>query len=358
VLRHPARASAFSLEGLPRIPRAALRNTRSLARVRSHLPEELLVSLKRLREVSVRLARVSFVMHERPGVCFGFEAHGERGRLTIEPALAVQLTVMALGLPGPTTLRALGRSERGALAGVVATFLHGAGARGSVRVALEDPGPIQQKHAVNIELHVAASSFSGACWLDLPSRALVVPSSAKLIVDSRVLTTLVVVELGRTCLGAEAFASAEAGDTLVFDAMAALHGDASWPVQLRTGSCSFSAELRPDGTLRRRGPLIRNESETEMSSDDANITAPLPTMPMSDDAARALASAPIELVAEIGRLTIRGDELVGLVDGAVLALGPRRPAEVTLRAGGRAWARGELVAVDDELAVRITALIR
>jgi flagellar motor switch/type III secretory pathway protein FliN len=31
---------------------------------------------------------------------------------------------------------------------------------------------------------------------------------------------------------------------------------------------------------------------------------------------------------------------------------------VVLRVGGRAWAEGELVAIDDELAVRITALVR
>jgi flagellar motor switch protein FliN/FliY len=123
------------------------------------------------------------------------------------------------------------------------------------------------------------------------------------------------------------------------------------------GACSFPAQLDPAGTLQRRGPLS-NESETRMSSEDANITAPVPAAPLSDDASRVLASAPVEIVAELGRLTVRGDELAGLVDGGVLALGPRRPAQVVLRVGGRVWAHGELVAIDDELGVRITELVK
>ena len=63
-------------------------------------------------------------------------------------------------------------------------------------------------------------------------------------------------------------------------------------------------------------------------------------------------------MAEIGRLPMRGDEVMGLVAGTVVALGERRRDMITLRVGGRAWARGELVNVDDQLGVRITELIR
>jgi len=70
-----------------------------------------------------------------------------------------------------------------------------------------------------------------------------------------------------------------------------------------------------------------------------------------------VAGAPVEIVAELGRLTVRGDELAGLLEGCVLSLGPRRPAAVRLCVGGRLWALGELVAIDDELGVRITELV-
>ena len=71
------------------------------------------------------------------------------------------------------------------------------------------------------------------------------------------------------------------------------------------------------------------------------------------DAATVLAAAPIEVVAELGRITLRGDELLGLAPGAVLASG--RTAGVSLlRVGGEVWAEGEIVDVDGELGVRVT----
>jgi flagellar motor switch protein FliN len=183
-----------------------------------------------------------------------------------------------------------------------------------------------------------------------------VPADGALAGDPRLLAPTVSVEAARTSLAGAAFASAEPGDTVVFDGVAPL-GEGAWPVRVHLGACSFPAHLQPEGTLLRRGPL-RNESEPRMSSEDANITAPVPSLPLSEDASRALAAAPVEIVAELGRLTVRGDELAGLIDGGVLALGPRRPAQVALRVGGRIWAHGELVAIDDELGVRITELVK
>jgi flagellar motor switch/type III secretory pathway protein FliN len=72
--------------------------------------------------------------------------------------------------------------------------------------------------------------------------------------------------------------------------------------------------------------------------------------------AKVLATAPVEVVAEIGRLTLRGDELAGLMTGGVLSLGPRRADAIQLRVGGQLWAVGELVSVGDELGVRILRL--
>jgi flagellar motor switch/type III secretory pathway protein FliN len=75
-------------------------------------------------------------------------------------------------------------------------------------------------------------------------------------------------------------------------------------------------------------------------------------------AAEALAAAPIEVVAELGRVTLRGDEVLGLAPGAVLALGRVGASPVSLRVGGELWAEGELVDVDGELGVRVTAVRR
>lgn len=79
------------------------------------------------------------------------------------------------------------------------------------------------------------------------------------------------------------------------------------------------------------------------------------------DAGAVLAEAPVEVVAELGRVTLRGDEVLGLAPGTVLSFPggvPQAPPTVRLRVGGEIWADGELVDVDGELAVRVTALRR
>jgi flagellar motor switch/type III secretory pathway protein FliN len=70
----------------------------------------------------------------------------------------------------------------------------------------------------------------------------------------------------------------------------------------------------------------------------------------------ALAAVPVDVVAELGRITLRGDEVLGLSPGAVLPLGVRG-RQVTLRVGGEAWAEAEIVEVDGELGVRVTKLM-
>ena len=73
------------------------------------------------------------------------------------------------------------------------------------------------------------------------------------------------------------------------------------------------------------------------------------------DATTVLGAASIEVVAELGRITLRGDELLGLAPGAVLALGAGRTG-ISLRVGGEVWAEGEIVDIDGELGVRVTRL--
>jgi flagellar motor switch/type III secretory pathway protein FliN len=82
---------------------------------------------------------------------------------------------------------------------------------------------------------------------------------------------------------------------------------------------------------------------------------------MADDEKLArlsmLASAPLEVVAEVGELILRADELIALQKGSVISLGRPRSTLVELRIADRVWARGELVDVDGELGVRVTELV-
>jgi flagellar motor switch protein FliN/FliY len=350
---HRGRITPFSLEGLPRLPRTAARSTRALAR--AGLPAELTARLERVGSVGVRMVRLAFVVPiDGAGSSFALEVRGQQARLTVEPLLALRVVAAVLGLPAPRAVRPLGRSERGVLAAAIATLLEAVSADPSVRVALDDAGPLDCPDPLAIDLRVELPGGAGIARLDLPASVLPAPATRPVSIDPRRVAAALAVELARTTLTGAALAAAEAGDTVVFEAR--LPPAEAWPVRVRLGACSFLAHLRPDGTLQRQGPIEDHESETRMSSEDT--TAPVPTASLSQDAARALAAASVEIVAEVGRVTIRGDELAGLVDGGVLALGPRRPAQVTLRVAGRLWAHGELVAVDDELGVRITELVK
>jgi flagellar motor switch/type III secretory pathway protein FliN len=351
---------AFSLEGLPRLPRAAAAATRTIARLRARLPEEIAVSLKRVGVMVVRSSWLAFgAPPEEAGVSFSLEVRGERARLTVEPLLSLRLLAAVLGLPRPVAVRPLGRAERGALAAVIAAFLEAARADGSIRVAFDDAGPIDAAvPSVSVTMSVQIADFTGAARLDVPARLLAAPRGGRWMVDPRPLAPRLDVELARTTLSGAEFASAEVADTVVFEGASPVRDETGWPVRIRLGDCSCPGQLDTDGGLRRRGPVVCEESEIEMSSDKTNITAPVLTPLLSEEATRALASAPVEIVAELGRFTVRGEELVGLIEGGVLPLGPRRQSEVVLRAGGRVWAIGELVAVDDDLAVRITQLVK
>jgi len=82
---------------------------------------------------------------------------------------------------------------------------------------------------------------------------------------------------------------------------------------------------------------------------------------MADDPDRditttVLAAAPIEIVAELARVTLAAEEVSALKAGAVLALPPRSEARIELKIGDRSWAQGELVDLDGQLAVRLTRL--
>jgi flagellar motor switch/type III secretory pathway protein FliN len=91
--------------------------------------------------------------------------------------------------------------------------------------------------------------------------------------------------------------------------------------------------------------------DTDDGSGGAEVTARI-------DVTAALAAAPVEVVAEVGRIVLRGDEVLGLGPGVVLSMGGPRVDEVTLRVGGQVWAEGELVDVEGALAVRVTRVFR
>jgi flagellar motor switch/type III secretory pathway protein FliN len=136
---------------------------------------------------------------------------------------------------------------------------------------------------------------------------------------------------------------------VLFDGVAQLEADgARWTVGLALGGFRADALIDPDGRATIvRGWRFDKRKDVTMEADET-----------IDSAAAALAAAPVEVVAELGRITLRGDEVLGLAPGVVLGLRIDRTSAVSLRVGGAIWAEGELVNVDGELGVRVTRTLR
>ena len=71
----------------------------------------------------------------------------------------------------------------------------------------------------------------------------------------------------------------------------------------------------------------------------------------------ALRGVPLELTAVLGTRRMKLGELLDLGEGAVVALDHPIDAPVDVLAGGTLVARGEIVAVDDRLGIRITSVV-
>jgi type III secretion system YscQ/HrcQ family protein len=355
------KVQSFSLADRAQLPAGALPWTRAVARVRAAFPVEGKANLRGVGGITVRAKRISFSPSRRGGEAFRLDLHEGQARLIIDPILAVGMINTLLGRPS-FLIRRLGRSERGLLGAVVASLVDQLGVQGA-RLSLADPGVLPLSEGVEVELEIRSAVVTGTCWLILPIAFLERPPALPPRIDPEQIAAPLVLELARTQLAAAEWASAAPGDALVFEG-ASFDQGGTWSVVARVGDHFFYATLEPDGAIRGRGPMKEAASmndETKMKSSNPSKASDTSNpsrirQPLSAHAARALGSAPVEVVAELGRMNLRGDELIGLMEGGVLSLGTRRQTEVQLRVGEQVWAIGELVTVDGELAVRITEL--
>ncbi len=319
----------------------------------------------------LELGWVGFDGADLPSVeSFGLvDRDGRAGRAAIDRWLALAVVAATLGLPAPLALRRLGPVERGVLGGHLASLL----ARWARSIAIDlaidrvaGPGRDRGAPLIAVTLRAQAAGASGMVRIEAPPDWLSLGPKASRTRSPRLraaadrLQTVASVELAATTLRCAELEAAGVGDAVVFSG-------AAWPegterlVEIRIGDHAAPARVR-DGHVvmaggfravdpRPRPAVARRTSErTGEMSDDDNAAG-------RQANAELLASAPIEIVAELGRVVLRGDEVLALGEGSVLALG-RAGTTVDLVAGGRTWARGELVNIDGELGVRITELAR
>jgi type III secretion system YscQ/HrcQ family protein len=138
-----------------------------------------------------------------------------------------------------------------------------------------------------------------------------------------------------------------ARDVLAFP-IAAPKRDEPFSVTIRVAHAVAEAAL--DGDRLVVGEAFRFQSgATPMS----------PETPGADDtgADQLLRELPVEIVCEIGRVTMSGRELIELVPGAVIPLARPLSGPIDLTVAGRLVARGELVDVEGDLGVRISEVV-
>src|SRR5262249_25706288 len=160
-----------------------------------------------------------------------------------------------------------------------------------------------------------------AVRLDLPVAWLegAPPGIARAAVAS--LETTLRIELARTTLERDDFMGAAAGDAVVFEGVSPPDAGRRWPSVLSVGARRARGELLASGDLRPDGPFVLSPQEpgANMNGEDDAAGGDTPASGRDTvETAAVLAAAPVDVVAELGRIALRGDELMGLVRGAVL----------------------------------------
>jgi len=92
----------------------------------------------------------------------------------------------------------------------------------------------------------------------------------------------------------------------------------------------------------------------ESSADRSDSSEKLNGSPVID--AELVDQLPVTLEVRIGSVTLTASELAGMAPGAILTLGESVDT-VQITAGGQVVARGELVEVDGQLALRILQIM-
>jgi flagellar motor switch/type III secretory pathway protein FliN len=339
-------AKPFDLAACPRVRERQARATRAALRTCAMLPTQWPVTLPPLGSATVTFAGFDSEDEQRiAGIELAISFGAARGRLSIEASFASRLVDAVLrGSVGFSELRVTGPAERGVLAGVLAPLFDRLG--GSLHLG---PLPRRSNGGAPIVFRLETIIASGWLRLTAPIGGWPARSEDADVWHARAARIPVTahVEIAATAVPMAALAGVVEGDGIVFDGMraAAYGADAPWSGRLRIGAHAADVIVGAGGQLSiTSGFSPLQQREESMNASGSNT-----------DATTVLGAATIEVVAEIGRISLRGDEVLGLAPGAVLALGRGRTG-VSLRVGGEVWAEGEIVDIDGELGVRVTRL--
>lgn len=351
----------FDLGKCPSVRAADAAASRAALRVLSMLPPRWRVDLPVLDSVIVTVVGPDFEIRpsELPdptdSIALQIARGTEVGRFTLTSSFAVRLIDAALGARGAfSAARALGPAERGVLVALVAPVLDILG--WSLRLGSPPPSTGAR---LRLALRIEGSIGAGVLGLDLSCGASV--SGDHWRARAGELAVIARVEIAATELRAASLVGLAPGDALVFDGprAASYLGDGArdrWEGRLAIGAYVAPLHIEPDGSLELAGDFQLTGTPLERTvaikrEEAMDVSGP------TEKATSALAGAPIEVLAELARITLRGDEVLGLAPGVVLTVAADRRHAIALRVGGEIWAEGELVDVDGQLGVRVTRML-
>jgi type III secretion system YscQ/HrcQ family protein len=267
--------------------------------------------------VRVASARVSLDLPALP-------AHAA---LEVEPALVVRLVDLLAGGPGAAAgATALTPVERAALDLFALAAIDGACSLERVERRLAPRlarGPCDVLSPLEVELEVHAGDVAGRARLLVPAAALrALREAPPPDAPALALALPAALRAGVATIAADELDALAPGDVVLFDRPA----DGLEDLVVTGRVCARGR--REDGTFR-----VEEATMTERRG-----------------------QLPIALDVEIARLEVPLADLARLEPGMAFPLGVDRRGLVTLRAGERAVARGELVEIDGAVGVRILAL--
>ena len=276
----------------------------------------------------------------------------ERGWLVLPGLSGLRLVAAVLGIPAPRAQRAMGVAERGVLAAIVAAILRFAP---GTRLSASTRGEWSGSGLARLDVSAACALVREQGFLDVPPWWLPAGVGSDDLVAALLARDLRIplsIELARTTITALEWSSALPGDAVVFESRpwpSFVGSDDRLPVELIVGRYRAGATCTADGSVHLEQPFRAKSprARSTMSQDT--------TQNLNND---VLAGAPIEIVAELGRISLRADEVVALDTGSILTFGAISPTRIELRVGDQRWATGELVNVEGQLGVRLISVAR
>lgn len=280
----------------------------------------------------------------------------------LDPSTAVALVDAALGTTGddPAAFRPLREVEMGVLAFLAARFVLAAQLRGGRLLGwTTDPRTlafaVRRAPYLSIRLDVTVADRVLGARLWLPVASAVLPAPPPDLTAYRDLPVRLGAEVGTVTLSGQELADLAAGDVVLLDESEArpVSGVAAGRARLRVIGARvpwFGAVIEADGAHLRVESQLVDEEMVPMGQKE--------TVGGSSSLGPLAAEVPVEVVVELGRMSMTVGVLSSLAPGEIVVLDRAPTDPVTLTAGGRVLGRGELVVVEGQVGVRILDVAR